>query len=109
MYGEWVQLVVALLNQIPEQHQQVVGQVWVELDLVNRGRWRAIVWANHITRKSDEWVIQIEVSMIEGQAIDENQSANQIVDQSTNQTEDQSTNQLTHRFDEILSFHQEQR
>ena len=34
MYGERVQLVGVSLNQILEQHQEVVGQVWVGLDLV---------------------------------------------------------------------------
>ena len=34
MYGERVQLAAASSKQIQEQHQEVVDQVWVGLDLV---------------------------------------------------------------------------
>ena len=46
MYGERVQQAAAWSKQIQEQHQEVVGQVWVGLDLVTV---KQNVWANQKT------------------------------------------------------------
>ena len=86
MYGERVQLAAASSKQIQEQHQEVVDQVWVGLDLVTVTQ---NVWANQKIRTWDESVIQIVVLDV----VEEN---HQIRVQ-------------THQSDAILLFPQEQR